>query len=150
MNIEFQCRGFLTPAGLADHAHRRLHGALIHRDDVVQRIVVRLGGTDGGRGHNDWYCLMQVHMSEAPVATVVDIGPHLQDVINRATDRVGRLVAACLDKAARDRRSTASSAHPPLRHEVDALAGPERREHVRAQAAGLHHGAQIRQPRSHL
>ena len=136
----------MTPA-LAEHARRRLHYVLIHRGDVIRRIVVRLGGTGGRRGPNDMYCLMQVHMSDALVATVVDMGPHVHDVIDRATDRVGRLVAAHFDQAPRERRSTASSANPTLRRQVDALAGAERPGQVRAQAAGLRNGAEIRQPR---
>ena len=110
MNVDLQGRRLLIPAALADHARRRLHDALTHRGDVIQRIVVRLGGTDGHCGRNDMYCLVQVHLSDALVATVVDIGPRLHQLIDRSTDRVGRLVAAHLDQAPRDRRSTASSA----------------------------------------
>lgn len=148
MIVDIHGQGFtLTPA-LADRARLRLHDVLIRRGDVIQRIVVRLGGTDGRRGHNDMYCLMQVRMSAALVATVVDIGAHIHDAIDRATDRVGRLVAAYLDQARRDRPSSASSASPTLRRQVDALAGAERCGHVRAQAAELPNGAETRQPRS--
>jgi len=148
MNVDLQGRRLLIPAALADHARRRLHDALTHRGDVIQRIVVRLGGTDGHCGRNDMYCLVQVHLSDALVATVVDIGPRLHHLIDRSTDRVGRLVAAHLDQAPRDRRSTASNADPTLRQQVDARAGAERSGQVRAQAAELHKGAEIRPPRS--
>lgn len=130
MNVDFQGRGFLIPAALAQHVRRRLHDLLVHRGDLIQRIVVRLGGAQGGLGRHDMYCLMQVHLPHALVATVVDVGPQLHDVVDRTTDRVGRLVAACLDQAARERRSTASDAP------------------VRAPAAELHPGARIRPPRS--
>lgn len=146
MNVDLQGRGLLIPAALADRARRRLHDVLNHRGDVIRRIVVRLGCTDGRRCRNDMYCLMQVHMSDALVATVVDIGPRLHHLIDRSTDRVGRLVAAHLDQTPRDRRSTASSADPTLRQQVDA--GAERCGQVRAQAAELHKGAEIRPPRS--
>ena len=146
MNVEFQCRGSPIPAALTDHVRRRLHDALTHHGDVIQRILVRVGGTDGCRDHNDRYCLMQVHMSDALVATVVVIGPRVHDAIDCASDRVGRLVGAHRDQAARDRPSPASSAHPTLRQQVDTLAGVVPCGHVRARATGLH-VADIRQPR---
>lgn len=148
MIVDIHSEGFtLTPA-LAEHVRQSLHDVSIHRGEVIQSVVVRVGGTDVRRGHNDMYCLMQVRMLDALVATVVDIGPHIHDVIDRATGRVARLVAAYLNQAPRDRPSPASSANPMLRRQVDALAGTERCGQVRAQAAELHNGAAFRPPRS--
>jgi len=128
MNVEFQNHGFLTTAALADHARRRLHDVMTHRSEFIQRIVVRLGGTNNRRGHCDMHCLIQVHLSDAFMATVVDIGPDIHDVINRATDRLGRAVAAHLDQAHRDRRKIGSGATTRPR--------PERRDRLRQARRG--------------
>lgn len=126
MIVDIHGLGFTVTPALAARARRRLHDVLIHRSDVIQRIVIRLGGADGLGSHNDMYCLMQIRMSDALVATVMDIGPHIHDLIDRSTDRVGRLVAACLNQAS-SRRRAASSANSTLRRHGDALAGAERR-----------------------
>ena len=116
MNIDFQDRRFLLPAALTDCARRRVRFALMQRGESIQRIVICLGGTNGRRDYNDMYCLMQVHLSDVLVATVVDIGPDIHDVIDRTTDRVGRVVVALLDRAGRNGRAIGSSAKPsPLR-----------------------------------
>jgi hypothetical protein len=98
MNVDFQGRGLPIPAALADHARRRLHFVLMQRGELVQRVVVRLGCANNRRGHSDMYCLMQVHMSDALAAAVVDIGPDIHEVIDRASDRVGRMVAEHLEQ----------------------------------------------------
>ncbi|HEY0887042.1 MAG TPA: hypothetical protein VGE20_17245 [Ramlibacter sp.] len=147
MIVDVHARGLTVTPALAEHARRRLHSVLSHRGDVIRRIAVRLGGAGDRRGPNDMYCLMQIHMSDALVATVVDMGAHVHDVIDRATDRVGRLVAAHLDQASRDRRSTASSASPRLRRQGDALAAAGCPGPVRARAAEAPRGAEIGQPR---
>ena len=121
MNIDFLGQRFLLPPALADHARRRVHSALMHRGDLIQRIVIRLGGTNGRRDNDDMYCLMQVHLSDALVATVVDIGPDIHDVIDRTTDRVGRVVIAHLDQARHDRRAIGSSAKPSPLRDVNAM-----------------------------
>lgn len=81
------------------------------RSESIQRIVVCIGGTNGRCDYNDMYCLMQVHLSDALVATVGDIGPDIHDVIDRTTDRVGRVVVALLARADRNRRNIGSSAN---------------------------------------
>lgn len=98
MNVDIQGRGCLVPAALADHARRRLHDDLMHHGDFIQRIVLRVGGTNHRRGHTDTYCLMQVHMSDALAATVIDVGPDIHDVIDRAADRVDRMVVERIEQ----------------------------------------------------
>ncbi len=108
MEIELQGQGFLNTDALAQHAQRRLHFVLSHRSDCIRRIVLRLGGTNGRRGYQDMYCLVQVHLIDALVATVIDIGTDIHVVIDRAADRAGRLVAERLAQARCDRQRVAA------------------------------------------
>lgn len=108
MEIEFQGEGFLNTAALADHARRRVHYVLSHHSDCIQRIVLRLGGTNSHRGHKDMYCLIQVHLVDALAATVIDIGADVHVVIDRATDRVGRMVDERLSQTRCDRLRVAA------------------------------------------
>lgn len=117
MIIDFHSQRFLPPATLADHARRRVHLALGHRSESIQRVVICFGGTSDRRGDNDMYCLMQVHLSDALVATVVHIGPDIRDVIDRTTDRVGRVVVALLARADHNSRSISISANASPRRE---------------------------------
>ena len=118
MNIDFQGRGLPIPAAQADHARRRLHFVLRHRSEFVQRVVVRFGGSGSRRGQNDMYCLMQVHMSDALAAAVVDIGPDIHDAIDRATDRVGCVVAEYLEQTRCGRLRAGAPAEAPPRQEI--------------------------------
>ena len=125
MNVDFQGRGLPIPVALADHARRRLQFVLRNRAEFVRRVVVRLGDTNSRRGHNDMYCLMRVHMSDALSATVVDIGPDIHDAIDRVADRVGRVVAEHFEQARRDRQPFGVSVDPPTRryaHRVSRVA----------------------------
>lgn len=97
MDIRFQTKGTGTSPMLADHVRRRLNDQFLQRGDRVEHIEVRLG--DRRRRHHDMYCLMQVHLVGAPVATVIDIGTDTYATIDRAVDRAGRLAAAQLEAA---------------------------------------------------
>lgn len=96
MDIRVQASGAPCSPALAAQVRRSLHGGLLHRNDRVDRVEVRLGGGRGPAGDHDMYCLMQVHLSGAPAATVVDMGPDMRATIERAAERVGRLAAAKL------------------------------------------------------
>ena len=99
MNIDIQSLGFPITAALSDHASRRLRFGLTRYSDRVQRVVVRLGDENGPRGGVDKFCRIQVQLLDAPVAVVEDIGPDLYAVIDRAADRVGRVVVKHLDRS---------------------------------------------------
>lgn len=131
MNIDMQSLGFpITPA-LADHARCRLQFALTRRSDRIQRVVVRFGDENGPRGGVDKFCRIQVYLIDAPVAAVEDIGIDLYAVIDRAIDRVGRVVVKHLDRSRIGRRHGADA--PTLqRVEVDA---PLPSAHVEAERA---------------
>ena len=104
MNIDIQSLGFPITGALADHARRRLRFALTRRSDRIQRVVVRLGDENGPRGGVDKFCRIQVRLFNAPVAVIEEVGPELYAVIDRATDRVGRVVVKHLDRLRSGRR----------------------------------------------
>ena len=104
MNVDIQNPGFPITAALAEHTRRRLQFVLMRHSDRIQRVVARLGDENGPRGGVDKFCRIQVHLCDAPVASIEDIGPDLYAVINRAADRVGRVVVKHLDRSRIGRR----------------------------------------------
>ena len=95
MDIRFFARtadGRSGPAGLAEHARRRVQQRLRHRSERVAHVWVRFGDTASARGCRDTYCVMQVQLHGAAAATVVDIGADVHGTIDRAADRLGQLV----------------------------------------------------------
>ena len=104
MHIDIQSLGFPITAALADHARRRLQFVLTRRSDRIQRVVVRLGDKNGPRGGVDKFCRIQVRLFNAPVAVIEEVGHELYAVIDRATDRVGRVVVKHLDRMRSGRR----------------------------------------------
>lgn len=99
MNVDIQSQGFPLTSALAEHARRRLRFVLTRHSDLIQRVVVRLGDENGPRGGVDKFCRIQVHLLDAPVALIEDIGLDLYTVIDRAADRVGRVVVKHLDRS---------------------------------------------------
>lgn len=126
MNIDFQGQRLPLQAALKDHARRRVDVVLMHRGESIERIVICIGGANGGSDYKDMYCLMQVHLPGALVATVVDIGPDIHDVIDRATDRVDRIVGALLARVEHKRRNVESSANTSPRQKRAGISCAER------------------------
>ena len=119
MNIDIQSLGFSITAALSEHAKRRLQFVLTRHSGCIQRVVMRVGDENGPRGGVDKFCRIQVYLIDAPLAAVEDIGCDLYAVIDRATDRVCRVVVKHLDKSRTGRRQVAAA--PMLQHaELDA------------------------------
>ena len=115
MNIDIQCLSFPTTVALSEHAERRLRFALTRHTDRIRRVVVRLGDANGPRGGLDKFCRIRVYLSDAPVAVVEDIGCDLYVVIDRATDRMGRVVVTQLCRSrASWRQGRGDAARSPL------------------------------------
>lgn len=110
MNIHIQSLGFSITAALAEHAKRRLQFVLTRRSACIQRVVMRVGDENGPRGGVDKFCRIQVYLLDAPLAAVEDVGCDLYAVIDRATDRVGRVVVKHLDRSRLGRRQGADTA----------------------------------------
>lgn len=104
MNLDVRSLGFPCTTALSDHVERRLQFALIRHGNRIQRVVVRLGDENGPRGGLDKFCRIQVHLSDAPIVLINDIGPDLYAVIDRAAERAGRAVVKHLDLARSRRR----------------------------------------------
>jgi ribosome-associated translation inhibitor RaiA len=135
MNVDIQGQDFLLTSALTDHARRRLQFGLTRHSDRIQRIVVRLGDKNGPRGGVDKFCRIQVYLFDAPVAVVEDIGLEMYAVIDRAADRVGRLVVKHLDRSRigrRHGRGDRGGATPALPDEFDATPDPAHSEGERA------------------
>ena len=113
MNFDIQCLRFPITPRLADHTGRRLRFAMSHHSDLIRRVVVRLGDANGPRGGVDKFCRIQVYLMDAPVAVIEENGTDLYAVINRAADRVGRVVVKHLD------RSRIGRGHPGRHDAVD-------------------------------
>ena len=77
---------------------------LTRQSDRILRVVVRLGDENGPRGGVDKFCRIQVHLLDSPVAVIEEIGPDLYAVIDRAADRVSRVVVKRLDRLQNGRR----------------------------------------------
>ena len=132
MNVDIQSLGFPITVALSDHTTRRLRFGLTRHSDRIQRVVVRLGDKNGPRGGVDKFCRIQVYLIDAPVAVVEDIGVDMYAVIDRAADRVGRVVVKHLDRSRIGGRSGRGDASPALPDEFDATPHPAHSEGERA------------------
>lgn len=99
MNIDIRSLGFAMTDALSDHAKRRVFFVMSRYSDRIVRIRMRLGDCNGPRGGIDKFCRIQVYLVDAPAAVIHDTGTDLYDVIDRATDRVGRVVTRHLDRS---------------------------------------------------
>ena len=99
MNIDIQGHDFPLTSALFDHTKRRLRFVLTRRSDRIQRVVVRLGDNNGPRGGIDKFCRIQVYLRDAHMAVIEDIGLDMYAVIDRAADRVGRVVVKHLEQS---------------------------------------------------
>ena len=113
MNVDIQSLGFPLTTALFDHSKRRLCFVLTRHSNRIRRVVVRLGDENGPRGGVDKFCRIQVHLRDAPMAVIEDVGSDLYAVIDRATDRVGRMVVKHLDRSRSARRGGGDATTSP-------------------------------------
>ena len=99
MNVDIQSERVPMTIALSDHATRRLGFALARHGDRIQRVVVRFGDASRRRVGADKFCRIRVYLFDAPVAVIADVGVDLYAVIDRAADRVGRVVVKHLDRS---------------------------------------------------
>jgi len=99
MIVDIHGQGFTVTPALAEHVRRRLGFVLTRHRDRIQRVAVRVGDENGPRGGADKYCRIQVHLTDVPVAVIREFGADLYAVIDRAADRVGRVVVKHIDRA---------------------------------------------------
>lgn len=110
---------------LTEHVRRRLDVLLARHADRIKRVGVRLGDENGPRGGADKFCRIQVHLLDARVAVIEEVGVDLYAAIDSAAERVSRVVVKHLDRThpnrdvvrqgrrpARDRHGALESDHP--------------------------------------
>lgn len=93
MIVDIHAQGFEMTHALAEHVRRRLAFVLTRHRDRIQRVGVRIGDENGPRGGVDKFCRIRVHLLDAPVAVIEDVEVDLYAAIDRAAERVGRVVA---------------------------------------------------------
>ena len=104
MNVEIQSQVFPSTDALPKHARRRLRFVMTRYSARIVRVSVRLGASNDPSAGADKFCRIQVHLIEAPLAVIKEIGADLYTVIDRAAERAGRVVAKHLDRSRRDDR----------------------------------------------
>jgi putative sigma-54 modulation protein len=103
MIVTIQGRGFSITPALAEYVRRRLESALARHTHHLQRVFVRLGDENGPRGGADKYCRIEVLLRDTPAAVAQDVGADLYATVDRATDRLGRVVVKQIDRSRRTR-----------------------------------------------
>ena len=106
MNIDIQSVRVPMTTAMSDHATRRLGFVMSRHADRVQRVVVRFGESSRRRVGADKFCRIRVYLVDAPVAVIADVGADLYAVIDRAADRVGRVVVKQLGRSRFARRDS--------------------------------------------
>lgn len=96
--VDIHSQGFEMTDALAGHVRRRLDFALTRHGDRIKRVGVRIGDENGPRGGPDKFCRIQVSLVDAPTAVVEEVGVDLYASIDRAAERVGRVVVKHLDR----------------------------------------------------
>jgi hypothetical protein len=60
MQIDIQSNGFTLTEALREYTHRRLCFALVHCEETIRRVTVRLSDINGPRGGTDKCCHIQL------------------------------------------------------------------------------------------
>jgi len=92
MVVDIHGQGFTVTPALAEHVRRRLGFVLARHGKRIQRVAVRVGDENGPRGGVDKYCRIRDCLLDAPVGVVKDVGAESYATIDRAADRISRVV----------------------------------------------------------
>jgi ribosome-associated translation inhibitor RaiA len=109
MKVQFASKGLVTANGVRAHAVRRLHFALDRFTGRVTQVRVRLVDVSGPRGGVDIQCLIQVWVSGIGALVVKVMAADPDTAIDRAAERIHRLVARHLDRQFKRRGRSARS-----------------------------------------
>lgn len=112
MIVDIHAQGFTVTPALAEHVRRRLGFVLTRHSAHIQRVAVRVGDENGPRGGVDKFCRIQVTLLNMPLALVKDISADLYAAIDRAADRVGRVVVKHCDRTHPMRDAARHGARP--------------------------------------
>lgn len=106
-HVDIQARNFSLTKALRNYIDRRLRFTLGNRDKHIQRVIVRLSDINGPRGGEDKCCQIQVILPHLKDVVVEDIETDMYVAIDRATDRVNRVVGRRLSRQRDNNRTTA-------------------------------------------
>jgi len=107
MKLDIRPRNLDLTDRLRERIERRMHFALSRFEPRIERVTIRLFDVNGPRGGEDKRCRIVVRVRGCEPAAVVEADRDLGTAIDRAADRVGRVVARALDRLTRPRRATA-------------------------------------------
>lgn len=108
MLINIQTQGLELTEALRDYTEKRLAYALSHAQQRIQRVQVRLIDVNGPRGGVDKRCQIDVRLKGLPSVVIEDTESDLYLAIDRAAERVARMLARRLDKHRRFATAPAS------------------------------------------
>jgi ribosome-associated translation inhibitor RaiA len=83
---------------------RRFRFALDRVESLVDRVSVRLGDNNGPRGGRDKECKVLLALSSGETIVLREKGANLLNTIDRASDKMKRLVKKRIDKKRNRRR----------------------------------------------
>jgi ribosomal subunit interface protein len=98
MRIEIRGRRMNLTEALREHVDRRLRFALGRFASRVRRVVVRLEDLNGPKGGVHMECRIAVKADGGLQALVADRHADLYAAIDRAADRMNRLVARQMER----------------------------------------------------
>lgn len=98
MKTDIQSRNFPLSDEMHQHIARRLQFALGRIETNVRHVTVRVEDVNGPRGGLDKQCHIHVALNNAPDVVIEELQADLFVAVQRAADRVGRVVVRRIGK----------------------------------------------------
>lgn len=99
MRVELRVRNTDLTEALSDYIERRLRIAFGRLDEQVDRVRVKVSGLNGPRGGTRKSCRISVSFKPFGRVAVQETDLDLHSAIDRAANRVARLLSQRLEKA---------------------------------------------------
>jgi ribosome-associated translation inhibitor RaiA len=91
--VAFRTRSFVLTEGIRAHAEKSILNAVGRLGRRIESVAVRLGDVNGPRGGTDKFCRLDAHLVRGDHLHVEDVDRDLYTAMDRAADRLGRLIA---------------------------------------------------------
>ena len=92
-------RGIDASQSLRDYIMDCVDAALLHVEDSIHSITVRISDLNGPKGGVDKRCQIQLKIPGRPEMVVSEVSDSLTAAIYRAAQRAGRAVGRALERA---------------------------------------------------
>lgn len=104
MRIDLQCEGFEAPSKLREYIARRMRFAIGRFRDQIRWARVKVADVNGPRGGVDKRCVVQLRLRHCPdvVFSITEVEAH--SAVDRAADRVARVLVQRLGRQRRFER----------------------------------------------